>query len=87
MHSTTIKNTKFPICCIKSRATIPTAAMNVPNIIYGILLPICVSVLSESQPNKGSINRARMLSIPIIAPVTVELKPKSFSRMSGMMLS
>ena len=43
----------------------------VPRTIYGVRLPYFDFVLSESEPNKGSINTARTLSSAIITPDTV----------------
>ena len=63
-----------------------TAAM-VPRIMYGVRLPSLVWVLSERCPNRGSMNRAKILSIAITRPVAASPIWKVFCRMSGIMLS
>ncbi|MPN47265.1 hypothetical protein SDC9_194867 [bioreactor metagenome] len=40
----------------------------VPPIIYGILFPNFVFVLSDNHPNIGSMNKAKTLSIAIKTP-------------------
>ncbi len=64
-----------------------TAATNVPIKMYGVLRPYLLFVLSDNEPNNGSINSAKMLSSAITKPDDTWVKPNLSINILAMILS
>ena len=59
------------------------AAATVPQKMKGILRPHLVFVLSDNDPNSGSINTASTLSSAMITPETASFTSKVCFRING----